>query len=259
MASFWEVQRVPSGGDLLDDMITYVSQPDVPERQPAVIIAHEGLGITNYMRGVADRWASAGYFVVIPALYHREGTTEGIRGTNPVFDLEDVEGRRTARENLSDDRTILDINTTIEWLKRHPRVAGDKIGIVGFCGGGRVAYLSAAACPGLSVASSFYPGNIMVPYGTERPSPFDITPDIQCPIMVNFGELDDNPTVEDIRKFEAELQKYGKITDFKMYPGVGSRFCSDTPGSYHKESAEDSLARTLDWLRKYLAPVTAAA
>ena len=259
MASFWEVQRMESVGMLLDDMMTYVSQPDVPGKNPAIIIGHEALGISNYMRGVADRYAAAGFFVVVPALYHREGNTEGIRGTNPVFDFEDVEGRQKARGNLNDDQTILDINTTIAWLQRSPRVLGDKIGIVGFCMGGRVAYLAAAACPGLSAASCFYPGDLMKPYGTQGPSPFDLTPNIQCPIMGNWGGDDNNPTVEEVGKFEAELKKHGKTCDFKIYPGVAARFCSDTPGAYHKEHAEDSLARTLDWFKKYLAPVTAAA
>ena len=82
---------------------------------------------------------------------------------------------------------------------------------------------------------------------------------MQCPILGNFGELDDNPTPDEVREIEAELQKYGKTCDFKIYPGVGARFCSDHPDSYHEESAKNALARTMDWLQKYLVPVTVTA
>ena len=258
MASFWEVLRVQSDGDLLDDMMTYVSQPGETGRRSAVIVAHEALGVSRHTQEVADRLAGAGYFAVVPTLYHREGTSEGVRGTNPVFSLEDVEPRRRAKGNLRDDNIIRDINTTMDWLRRHPRVLGDRIGIVGFCMGGRVAYLAAAACPGLSAASAFYAGDLMMPFG-QGISPFELTANIQCPLMGNFGELDDNPTVDEVRQIEAALQEHGKIYDFKMYPGVGARFCSDDPAAYHRESAEDALDRTFDWLQRHLAPITASA
>ena len=134
MPSFWEVQRMESGGVLLDDMMTYVSQPNVPGKLPAVIIGHESLGLTPHIQNVADRIAEAGYFVVVPAIFHREGNTEGIRGTSPIYTFEDEDGRRkSALSRLRDDQTIQDIDTTIAWLGRHPRVLGDRIGIVGFC------------------------------------------------------------------------------------------------------------------------------
>ena len=260
MASFWEIQRVESTGDLLDDMNTYVSQPNVPGRLPAVIVAQEAFGVTGHIQNVADRLSDAGYIAVAPALFHREGTTEGVRGTNPMYGYsdEDRESATKAMGNLRDEQMILDINTTIAWLQRHPRVLGDKIGIVGFCMGGRVVYLAAAACPGLSAGVSFYGGNILKDWGGP-PTPFDRTANIQCPIMGNFGEQDQNPTVDDVRNIEAELQKHGKTYDFKMYPATGHGFYCDERESYHEASAKDAWARALDWFQKHLAAVTATA
>ena len=226
MASFWEVQRVLAVGDLLDDMMTYVSQPDGLGRQPAVIVAHEGLGLTENMQSVADQLAASGYFAVVPALFHREGNTEGVRGSNPVFSPEDPgELNRAVVASMRDENIILDINNTIQWLQRHPRVLGDRIGILGFCMGGRVAYLAAAACPGLSAASVFY-GNPTTAYG-DTPAPITRTADIQCPVLGSYGELGTSPNMEELRKTEAELQKHGKVHDIKVYPGVGQRLiCS---------------------------------
>ena len=268
MPSFWEIQRLPAQGAFLDDMATYVSQPSEPGKRPAVIVVQEIFGVNSNIQSIADRFAAAGYFAVAPALFHREGTTEGIRGTNPVYgygplgghpaDPPNVEARTKAIENWRDADLILDVNHTIDWLRRHPRVQGDKIGIVGFCAGGRITYMAAAACPGLSAAVAFYSGGTMRSFG-DGPTPFERTPNIQCPVMGNFGEQDQNPTVDDLRKIEAELQKYVKTYDFKIYPGAGHGFFCDERDDYREEAAKDAWTRTLGWFQKHLAPVAATA
>ena len=174
MASFWEIQRVEAPNDLLDDMATYVSVPNTPGKLPAVIVVQEVFGVNGNIQSIADRFAAAGYFAVAPAMFHREGTTEGIRGTNPVYPYDDPDARAAAVANWQDDTIILDINTTLDWLRSHPRVMGDKIGIVGFCAGGRITYLAASACPGLAAAVDYYGGNCFRALGSG-PSPFDRT------------------------------------------------------------------------------------
>jgi carboxymethylenebutenolidase len=260
MASYWEIQRIEGTGELLEDLATYVSQPALPERRPAVIVCQEVWGINAHIQNVADRLAEAGYFAVAPALFHREGTSEGVRGTNPIltYGPEDAEARTKYRENLTDDNIIVDINTTIEWLQKHPRVVGDKIGIVGFCVGGRITYLAATACPGLSAATVFYGGFLLQPCG-EGPSPFDRTANIQCPVMGNFGDKDQNPTVDVVGQVEAALKEHGKTYDFKIYPGAGHGFFCDERDDYREEAARDAWSRTLGWFQKYLAPVAATA
>ena len=262
MASFWEVLRVPSEGDLLDDMATYVSQPSVPGRAPAVIVVQEVFGVNGNIQAITDSFGAEGFFAVALAMFHREGTTEGIRGTNPVYeygaDAPDVEARTGAVGNWRDDQIILDINTTLDWLEQHPRVQGNRVGIVGFCAGGRITYLAASACPGLSAAVVFYGGNTMRALG-DGLSPFERTAGIRCPVMGNFGELDENPSVEDLQKIEAELKKHGKTYDFKVYPGAGHGFYCDERPDYREGPAKDAWTRTLGWFQKHLAPVTATA
>ena len=259
MASYWEVLKIDTGGDLQDDLATYVSQPSAPDRRPAVIVIQEVWGINAHIQNIADRLAEAGYFAVAPAMFHREGTSEGVRGTNPILSYgpEDTEARTKYRENMTDENIITDINTTIGWLQKHPRVLGDKIGIVGFCVGGRITYLSASACPGLSAAVAFYAGLLLEPFG-EGPSPFDRTSNVGCPVMGNFGAEDRNPTVEVVGQLEQELKKHGKSYDFKIFPGAGHGFMADRD-SYHEASAKDAWTRTLAWFEKHLSPVAARA
>ena len=259
MPSYWEVQKVPSaGGDVLEDMQTYVSQPSPPGRAPAVIVCQEGFGVTRHIQGVADRYAAKGYFAVAPALFHREGVSEAVPGTNPAYGFDEMDAVMRAMGNLRDDNVILDINTTIRWLQNHPRVQGDRIGITGFCMGGRVTYLAATACPGLAAASVYYGGSILGTWGAG-PSALDRSAGIQCPIMGNFGDQDQNPTPADVATIEAELTRLGKTYDFKMYAGAGHGFNCDERDSWHEASARDAWTRTLSWFQKCLAPVAASA
>ena len=274
MPSFWEVQRVPSTfegfthGELQDDMMTYVCQPSVAGRQPAVIVIQEIFGVNAHIQAITDRLGAEGYFAVAPALFHREETTEEIRGTNPSFSYAGLlgvpddppvqEARTRAVGNLKDSEVILDISHTINWLRTHPRVLGDRIGIVGFCVGGRISYLAAAACPGLSAAVDFYGGNCLRSWGEGR-TPFNRTASIQCPVMGNFGDQDQNPTVDEVRQIEAELRKHGKASDFKIYQGAGHGFMCDDRPSYQDPSAKEAWARTLGWFQKHLASVAATA
>ena len=267
MSSYWETLRVPAG-DLLDDMMTYVAQPDQPGKTPAVIVVQEIFGINSNIRSITDRFAEAGFFAVAPAIFHREGTSEGVRGTNPVYSYAGIAGvpedppaqevRAAAIGNLRDENIILDINTTIEWLNKHPRVDSGKIGIVGFCAGGRITYMAAAACPGIGAAVDYYGGNCFKALG-DGPTPFERTASIQCPIMGNFGDKDANPTVDDVAKLEAEVKKHGKTYDFKMYPGADHGFLCDERPSYHEPSAKDAWERTVGWFQKHLAAVGAKA
>jgi carboxymethylenebutenolidase len=261
MASFWEIQRVEAEGEhLLEDMATYVSQPNLPGRAPAVIVIQEAFGVNKHTQDVCDRFAAEGYFAVAPAMFHREGINEETRGTNPVYGYGDMDDVRAAMGNLNDENIIRDINTTVAWLNRHPRVDGSRIGIVGFCMGGRVTYLAAAACPGIGAASVFYGGGIMAPApGGGPPTPFERSAGIQCPVMGNFGETDQNPTPANVQTIQAELQRLGKAVDFKMYPGAGHGFFCDDRASYHEASARDAWTRTLDWFNRHLAAVAATA
>ena len=252
MTSYWEIQRVRAEGEA-DDMHTYVSQPDDPGKRPAVIVIMEAFGVNEHIQDVADRFASEGYFAVAPALYHRLDTSVGVRGTNPVYDLKDWDNVKKAMGSLNDDEIILDVNTTIEWLQRHPRVQGDSIGIIGFCVGGRITYLAAGACRGLSAASVFYGGRIPIPFG-DGPSPFDRTANVQCPVLGSFGADDQAPSPEEVGRIEAELKKHGKVSDFKIYSGATHGFFCDVRESYQPEAANDAWERTLAWFKTYLKP-----
>jgi len=256
MPSFWENLRFPGERDFDDlhghqghDMVTYVSHPPASEGSsfPAIIVCQEAFGVTRHIEKVCDRFAQEGYVAVAPALFHREHP-------NPKLGYgdEDAPARTRYTGALRDDELVEDINVTIDYLSQHyQRTRGRKLGIVGYCVGGRITYLAATGCPGLSAASVYYGGRILVPFG-DGPAPIDLSHQITIPVMGNFGEQDTNPTPDDVAQIESRLKDAGVTYDFKLYPNAGHGFNCDERDSYHEESAKDALARTIRWFDKYV-------
>jgi carboxymethylenebutenolidase len=229
-------------------MKLYISHPDGTGPFPAIVlIQHQG-GVDKFMEEMTERVAGAGYFGVTPDLYHRD-------------DPDCKDDGPTRRSRLRDITVITDVNATVDFLRAHKLVDGQRLGIVGFCMGGRVAYLMAAANPQFSAAVTYYGGNIAKAWG-DGPSPFERTAEIHCPIQGHFGAEDQNPSPEDMRKLDAELNKFGKAHEFHSYAGAGHGFMDRHGNKYHAPADQLSWPRTLDFFRRYLievAPKRAAA
>jgi len=261
MPSFWENLRFAGEREMDDlhgaqgqDMATYVSHPSPSTGNsfPAVIVIMEAFGVTGHIEKVCDQYAANGYVAIAPALYHRQHP-------NPKLGYDEMPAVQQYMGALQDDEIVEDVNVAIDYLQhRYQRTAGQKIGIVGYCVGGRITYLAATSCPGLSAASVYYGGRIMVPFG-DGPAPSDLTGNIKIPVMGNFGETDENPTPADVATIEGKLKESGVIHDFKIYPGAGHGFNCDDRGSYNEAAAKDAFTRTLGWFDKYVKQPVAVA
>src|SRR4051812_30321514 len=177
MSSSWE--KVPVDGN---DMPLYVSVPQNGGPVPGVVVVHGQSGLENFIKETTQMLALQGYAAVAPNLYHRDGP-----------DCKDDNPTRKAR--LRDNTIIKDINAAVGFLKNHPQTDGGRLGIVGFCMGGRLVYLMAAASRDLKAGVMFYGSSTMTPFG-EGPSPFERSAEINCPIQGHFGADDKNPSPE---------------------------------------------------------------
>ena len=240
MASFWESIKVDGA-----DMRLYTSVPEGTGPFPAVVVIQHQGGVDDFVQEMTQRLASAGYAAMAPELYHRDGP-----------DCQDDGPTRRAR--LLDVNVIKDVNATVDFLTGHRLVDGERLGIIGFCMGGRVAYLMAALQPQVKAAVDYYGGNIMVPWG-EGPAPVDRTSEIHCPLLGLFGEEDANPSPADMRKLDAELTKHGKVHEFYSYPGAGHAFMNRRGERYRADADGDSWPKTLAFFAKHLAGVSMAA
>lgn len=233
MASRWDSVDVDGGA-----MRCYASAPAGNGPFPAVVVIQHAGGVDEFICAMSDRLAEAGYLALAPDLYHRD-------------DPNTSDDAMTRMGRLRDSNIVVDVNAAVEHAKSLSNVRGNRIGITGFCMGGRVAYMMAARHPGFSSCVVFYGGNIMVPWGVG-PAPFDITGSIGCPVLGLFGEDDPNPNPADVAKISAELTRLGKTHEFHSYPGAGHAFMNEGRPMYRETAAEDAWAKCLGWFDRYL-------
>jgi carboxymethylenebutenolidase len=220
-------------------MAIYSAQPEGAGPFPGLVVIQHAPGVDTFMQAMVDRLAEAGYAAVAPDLYHRQ-PVHGLGGLQRMALLRDAE-------------VEADVNATVEYLRTDPTVAHERLGIIGFCMGGRVAYLMAAAHPRFQACVVYYGGNIMVPWGEGVASPFARTGEISAPILFHFGEEDTNPSPDDRRKLDAELTRHGKAHEFHAYPGAAHAFMNFTNLERYREAASTaSWPRTLDFLARHL-------
>ena len=222
----------------------YLTQPEAQGRHPAVVVIQEIWGVNSHIQSGVDRLPARGYVGLAPAMFHREGPM--------TIGLHEEMDTAIARMGRSTDVNILsDVKAAVDYIKAQSFVQGDKIGIVGFCFGGRVSYLAACSISDLSASVVFYGGGIGTALG-DGPSPLEQTSNIGCPVLGLFGEEDTNPTPEDVAKMDEELTKYGKTHEFHSYAGAGHGFHCEARASYMPEAAADGWGKAMAWFDKYL-------
>ena len=221
----------------------YLTQPEGDDSHPAVVVIQEIWGVNSHIQSVADRLPSLGYVGLDPAMFHRQGSM--ITGLHEEFP--------TAvgwMQQCNDDGIVADATAAVNYLKSQSFVSG-KIGIVGFCFGGRVAYLAACNISDLSASVVFYGGNIGAALG-DGATPLEQTGNINCPVLGLFGEEDANPTPEFVNEIDAEMTRLGKAHEFHQYAGAGHGFHCDGRGSYRPEAAQDGWAKAMAWFDQNL-------
>ena len=233
MTSSWESVKVDDS-----NMPLYVSLPENGGPVPGIVVVHGQSGLENFIKDTTHMLALQGYAAVAPNLYHRDGVD--CKDDNP-----------TRKSRLRDPSIIRDIEGAIGFLKNHNRVDGGKLGIVGFCMGGRLVYLMSAASKDLKAGVMFYGGSTMVPFG-EGPSPFERAREISCPIQGHFGADDKNPSPEDMRKLDAELTKFGKAHEFHTYAGAAHAFVNTGSGNYRPHAAASSWPKATEFFSRHL-------
>lgn len=225
-------------------MRLYVGMPSLGRAFPAVIVIHPGSGVDKFIEDRVENLAQQGYLAIAPDLYHRQ--TSAAAGVLDDGDMLTRIGR------LRDPEVISDVNAAVNYARRLKDTQLGDVGIIGFCMGGRVAYLMAASKPVFKAAGVFYGGDIMKAWG-NGPTPFDLTPYIHCPIAGFFGAEDANPSPADVDRIAAQLDKYRKPREFHRYPEAGHAFLNITnPATYREGPARDAWDKLIPFLQRNL-------
>jgi len=223
-------------------MPAYECQPVGKSPSPAVIVIMEAFGLNSHIKDVTARVAREGYVAVAPDLYYRFGS--------PIIPYEDLPKAIGYLQQLRDDKIMGDVSVAIAHLKRQPFVSADRIGIMGFCMGGKFTFLAAAKhADDIKAAVSFYGGGI----AADAPdAPINLAGQIKHPILCFFGEKDPLIPIEQAKKVEETIKRPGKLHDVKIYTGATHGFFCNERQSYHPEAAKDAWEKTKAWFARHL-------
>ena len=204
----------------------YVARP-AGEPIAGLVVVQEIFGVNDHIRRVTDEWARDGFLAVAPAMFDRIE-----RGLDVGYEGEDLIHARTFGPRVDAEKALLDLNAAIAFA----RASKIKVGIVGYCFGGSMAYMAAARLK-VDAAVGYYGGKIL-----SQP---ELVP--QCPTMLHFGRLDTHIPVEGVEKLAAT---HPEIPVYLYDAGHG--FSCDARAAYHPESARVARERSLEFLKKHL-------
>jgi carboxymethylenebutenolidase len=204
----------------------YLAEPTFTARG-AVVVVQEIFGVNSHIRSVADGYATAGYLAIAPALFDRVR-----REYESGYSQEEIQAGVALMQKVSWDQATMDVAAAIAAVAQAGRV-----GIVGYCWGGAVAWVSAARVAGLAAAVSYYGGAVPSLIG-EKP---------KCPVMFHFGEKDASIPLE---KAQAVAAAHPACTTY-FYP-AGHGFNCDQRGSYDATSAQLARDRSLEFFSRHL-------
>ena len=211
----------------------WVAQPEGTPRG-AVVVAQEIFGVNSHIRDVADRWAALGYVAIAPALFARLAPDVQLG-----YDADGMrEGRafKTGAEELPGEGVMQDLRAAAQWAQQH---TGGKVGIVGFCWGGLLAWRAAAMIDEVSAAVCYYGGGMTVPPEIARQP--------RVPVMAHFGEHDAHISMDSVRAFAAA---HPQVTVHTYAADHG--FNCDQRGSYDAPSAQLAQERSLAFFAQHL-------
>ena len=226
------------------EMPVYYARPANVQNPPVILVAMEIFGLHEYIKDVTRRLAKAGAFAIAPDYYFRKG--EDLTKITEIPKLMPIVNAKPDAELFSD------LDATVAWAKSQGGDT-DRLGVMGFCRGGRTVWEYSANNGNLKAGVAFY-GSLVDPDAQKAiwpKSPTERASEVKAPVLGLYGEADQGIPVAQVEAIKAALQAAGKTAEFKIYPGAPHGFHADYRASYRKEAADDAWAQMQAWFKKY--------
>jgi carboxymethylenebutenolidase len=218
----------------------YRSMPAQGGPFPTIIVVQEIFGVHEHIKDVCRRFAKQGYLAVAPELYTRVAD---------VTKLTTLEAGLAAARAAPDATVLKDLDSTMAWAKGNK---GDvaKLGITGFCYGGRVVWLYSAHQPALKAGVAWY-GQVARSFHPEGKPAVDLVKDMKAPVLGLYGSADTGIPVAEVDKMKEALKAAGSKSEIHMYDGAPHAFLADYRASYREQPAKDGWQRCIAWFKQH--------
>lgn len=224
------------------EMPGYFARPKGVANPPVILVAMEIFGLHEYIKDVTRRLARLGALAVAPDYYFRKGVD--------LTKITDIPQLLPIVNAKPDAELLSDLDSTVAWAKAQGGNT-DRLGIIGFCRGGRTVWEYAAHSSALKAGVAFYGPPVDPPNPLWPKSPTQLAPEMKAPVLGLYGEADQGIPVAAVEALKEALAKANKPAEFKIYPAAPHGFHADYRPSYRKEAAEDGWNRMQGWFKKY--------
>jgi carboxymethylenebutenolidase len=224
-------------------MPTYRAMPEGSGPFPIVLVIEEIFGVHEYIKDTCKRLAKLGYVAVAPELYARQGDLSTMTDVQQIV--------RDVISKAPDTQVMSDLDAAAKWAAASSNGDAKRLGVTGFCRGGRNTWLYAAHNPDLKAAVAWYG-----PVGgnkseIQRKTPSDVAADLKCPLLGLYGGQDTGIPVADVEKLRDAARAAGKEVEIVVFPDAPHGFHADYRPSYRKDAAEEGWRGMLDWFKRH--------
>jgi carboxymethylenebutenolidase len=225
------------------DMPVYFARPENATNPPVILVAMEIFGLHEWVKDITRRMGKLGALAIAPDYYFRTG-----KDLTKITEIKDLMPLVNAKP---DAELFADLDATVAWAKQQGGDTG-RLGIMGFCRGGRTVWEYTAHNPSLKAGVAFY-GTLNDPPNMPGwpKSPMQLVSEMKAPVLGLYGAEDQGIPIAQVEQMKAALAAAGKTAEFHIYPGAPHGFEADYRPSYRKDAAEDAWKQMQAWFRKH--------
>ena len=227
-------------------MSAYYAAPGVAGHPPLILVVQEIFGLHEHIKDICRRFAHEGYMAVGMELYQRQGDA------SQYTDMQEL--IRDIVAKVPDEQVLSDLDSAVDWAAAQG-AAVQKIGVTGFCWGGRLTWMYAAHNPRVKAAVAWY-GKLTVGHGPlQVENPIDVVDRLHGPVLGLYGGEDASIPMDDVRRMEEALangNEAARASRIEVYPESGHAFYADYRPSYHAGDARDAWQKAVAWFDRLL-------
>ena len=220
----------------------YLAKPVGAGPFPIVLVNEEIFGVHEYIKDVCRRFAKIGYVAVAPEIYARIGDLTKMTDAAQIVS--------TVISKEPDATMLSDLDSAVKFAAAHGGDA-NRLGVTGFCRGGRATWLFATHGPTVKAAVAWYGPVLGTPTAIQPKSPTDVAGELRCPLLGLYGGLDTGIKPDDVQAAAAKARAAGKTVEIVIYPDAPHGFHADYRPSYKAADAADGWMRLQAWFKKY--------
>jgi carboxymethylenebutenolidase len=210
---------------------------------PVALVVQEIFAVHEHIKDICRRFAKLGFLGVAPELYARQGDVTKIANINEILSK--------VVSKVPDTQVMSDLDAAVTWAQKSGKGNIDKLGVIGFCWGGRIVWLYAAHSPRLKAGVAWY-GRLVGQANELQPkNPIDVAAALKAPVLGLYGGADQGIPNETVEQMRQALKAAGGRSEIVLYPEAPHGFHADYRPSYRKEAAEDGWKRLQEWFKKH--------